>query len=124
MEFQEMSTNSMMNFFESKLIEASEKFITRSPVDSNPGKGKQPSWMNCKTFQALKKKHDAVKRWKITKEGKDYQKYKMHRNVSKAKVRKLKSNLKSRTTDTWEKKIIFKYMYLNICMHEYLNMAI
>ena len=75
-EFQGMSTNSMMNFFESKLKQASVKFIPQFPADSNPGKGKQPSWINHKTLRALKKKHNAYKRWMITKDGKDYQKYK------------------------------------------------
>ena len=87
-EFEGMSTNSMMNFFESKLKQASEKFIPQFPADSNPGKERQPSWINHKTLRALKKKHNAYKRWMITKDGRDYQKYKKQRNASKARVRK------------------------------------
>ena len=75
-EFEGMSTNSMMNFFESKLKQASEKFIPQFLADSNPGKERQPSWINHKTLRALKKKHNAYKRWMITKDGRDYQKYK------------------------------------------------
>ena len=48
----------------------------------------QPSWINHKTLRALKKKHNAYKRWMITKDGRDYQKYKQQRNASKARVRK------------------------------------
>ena len=57
---------SMINFFESKLKQASEKFIPQFPADSNPGKERQPSWINHKTLRALKKKHNAYKRWMIT----------------------------------------------------------
>lgn len=44
--------------------------------------------MNKSILKSLKKKHNAYKRWIVTKTGKDYDRFKRHSNKIKSKVRK------------------------------------
>ena len=88
-EFSEMSTDAMMSHFESKLSDVMEQCIPKHRVNPRNFDKRQPFWMNNHALRSLKKKHNAYKRWVLTKCGKDYQRYKKQSNNAKATIRKL-----------------------------------
>ena len=86
-EFKGMSTEAMMNYFESKLSSSIDQCIPKHKINPSKNKEKQPIWLNNHAMRALKKKHNAYKRWIITKNGNDYIRYRRHCNKVKTTIR-------------------------------------
>ena len=86
-EFKGMSTEAMMNYFEAKLSDSIEQCISKRKINPWKNKEKQPIWLNNHAMRALKRKHNAYKRWIMTKNGNDYIRYRRHCNKVKATIR-------------------------------------
>ena len=71
-----------------ELIENMNKFIPKCNTKQN--KSTKPCWMNNKIFRKIKKKYHAYKRYLVTKQGEDYQKYIKRRNDCTREIRKAK----------------------------------
>ncbi len=87
-EFNGMSLDKMMSHLESKLLTAVDRYVPKYSNNSKENKKIQPAWMSKDILKSLKKKHNAYKRWSLTKRGKDYERYKRHCNNVKSKIRK------------------------------------
>ena len=58
-------------------------------ITPNPNlKYKRPLWLNKRILRSIKKKHNAYRRWLLTKHVKDYERYKKIDNATKNIVRK------------------------------------
>ena len=88
-----LEVDEQWNYIENVVIENMNKYIPKTEA-----KGKQerkPCWMKNKVLRKIKKKYQAYKRYLITKEGQEYEKYIRKRNactraISKAKKKSMK----------------------------------
>ena len=88
-EFTNMNPNEMMTHLKLKLDSAVDEHIPFHSLSENNRSNKQPAWMNKKALRALKKKHNAYKRWIQTRRGQDNERYKKHRNAAKSTITKV-----------------------------------
>ena len=93
-ELQGLDANFMMLFIESKIYTTMEECIPQYQINNE---NKDPLWMNNNIMKIIKMKHNAYKRWLLTKKGKDYERYKRKSNKVKSTLRK--------HVQTFEKKI-------------------
>ena len=71
-----------------KILEQMNKHIPKA--ESKKQKRLTPCWMNKKVFRRIKKKYHAFKRYLITRQGKDYEKYIKQRNKCTREIKKAK----------------------------------
>ena len=75
-------------FLKDKIIDQMNKHIPKSKMTNT--KKYKPVWMNDKILRKIKKKYHAFKRYLITKQGKEYEKYIRQRNACKKEIKKAK----------------------------------
>ena len=75
-------------FIKDTLIQNMNTYIPKSNIKENTRTS--PCWMNQKVFRKIKKKYFAYKRFLITRQGRDYEKYIRERNSCKKEIKKAK----------------------------------
>jgi hypothetical protein len=88
-----------------------EKNIPKKKVKEN--KKQKPSWMNKKTMKFVKKKYNLYKKFLISKNGRDYQKYIETRNACTKEIKKVKRE--------FEKKLSKECKLNPKCFWKYVN---
>ena len=71
-----------------KILEMMNKHIPKTEIKDE--KRTKPCWMNNKVFRRIKKKYHAYKRYLVTKQGKEYEKYIRERNKCAKEIKKAK----------------------------------
>ena len=85
---EKMNVENQWEFIKEKIVSNMEKFIPQTKQKSEFKT--KPCWMNNKIFRKIKKKYHAYKRYLVSKEGKDYEKYIKRRNECTREIRKAK----------------------------------
>ena len=83
-----MNVEQTWDKIKNEIIENMNKFIPKCNTKQN--RNIKPCWMNNKIFRKIKKKYHAYKRYLVTKQGEDYQKYIKRRNDCTREIRKAK----------------------------------
>ena len=83
-----LDTEEMLLCLHTKLKQAIEECVPKQILSNPNQKYKRPLWLNKRILRSIKKKHNAYKRWLLTKQGKDYERYKKINNSTKSTVRK------------------------------------
>ena len=85
---EKLEVDEAWNFTKEKIIENMEKCIPKTKIKEKINI--KPCWMNDKVFRKIKKKYHAYKRFLVTKQGRDYEKYIRQRNICSKEIKKAK----------------------------------
>ena len=84
----DMNVEQAWEKIEKEIIHNMNKFIPKTKM--NQSMKTKPCWMNDKVLRKIKKKYHAYKRFLVTKQGEDYQRYINKRNACTREIRKAK----------------------------------
>ena len=87
-DMEKMDVEETWECIKTKIIEQMNKHIPKT--EANDTKKLKPCWMNNKVLRKIKKKYHAYKRYLVTKQGREYEKYIRERNKCTKAIKKAK----------------------------------